>query len=76
MKNWLLYLVFVAVVLAFFFSISGTRAPRIPLDGAHNGIQVEAVCRDCHAPGKEAPLKKEHPPKEMCFKCHTRKKQK
>jgi hypothetical protein len=27
-------------------------------------------CVICHAPGKQAPLKDTHPPKDECFTCH------
>jgi hypothetical protein len=76
MKSALLFVVFVALILGFFFAISGTRAPYIPPDEAHQSVLSEAVCRACHAPGQEAALKKDHPPKEQCLKCHKRKKQK
>jgi hypothetical protein len=72
MKNTLIFVAFVLVVLGFLFVISGKRvAPRpIPADSRHAGINDAAVCMDCHGPGKEAPLKAKHPPKQECLKCH------
>jgi hypothetical protein len=73
MKKWLPFVAFVALVLGFFYAISGHRAPYIPGDDVHRPLTQAALCRDCHAPGKEAPLVESHPPKEQCFSCHKRK---
>jgi hypothetical protein len=73
MKHIATFVLFVAVILGFFFAITGKRAAYIPADADHRGIVVAAACLDCHAPGKPAALKKEHPPKDQCLACHKRK---
>jgi hypothetical protein len=73
MKQLLLFVLFVALVLGFFFAITGKRAAYIPADDAHRGLTAQEACLTCHAPGMEAPLKKDHPPKVECLKCHKRK---
>ena len=73
MKSTLWFVLFVAVVLVFLFSISGKKYPRVPGDAAHRGIADYAVCMGCHGPGRRSPLKAEHPPKFDCFKCHKTK---
>jgi hypothetical protein len=35
--------------------------------------EAEQFCESCHAPGKEAPLPDNHPPKYRCLFCHKRK---
>jgi hypothetical protein len=69
-KDLLIYLVFVVLVLAFFFAISGTRAPRIPADAVHRPTGPPEVCRGCHGPGGADPLPSRHPDKERCTSCH------
>lgn len=72
MKSTLIFLVFVLAVLALLAVISGRRIPPspIPLDSRHIALNDPKVCLDCHGPDKEAPLKKTHPPKRECLKCH------
>ncbi len=72
MRKWILFGVFVAAVLGFFFAITGKKAAYIPGDDSHRGLKVVAACLECHGPGREFALKKEHPPKEQCFECHKR----
>jgi hypothetical protein len=59
-----------AILLALFFLSSGKKAPLIPADGLHQNVTTNAACGECHAPGKRAPLKATHPPKEQCLICH------
>jgi hypothetical protein len=72
MKSTLIFLVFVVAVLALLSVISGKRVPPsfIPQDSSHIILGDPKVCLDCHGPDKEAPLKKSHPPKRECLKCH------
>ena len=72
MKGTLIFLVFVLAVLAFLSMISGRRVlpPFIPQDSQHIVLDDPKVCLECHGPGKGAPLKKAHPPKRECLKCH------
>jgi hypothetical protein len=64
-----LFVVGTLTVLSFI----GTPRPRVPFDERHGRPLVVAACRDCHAPGKEAPLPAAHPPKEQCLTCHRAK---
>jgi hypothetical protein len=67
-------IVFIAAVLAFLFVLSlSTKIPLVPSDAVHSGIVTNAGCEACHGPGKQAPLKPTHPPKEQCLTCHKRK---
>lgn len=72
MKHTLVFIFFVLVVLALLSVISGKRVPPplIPADSRHEEKSDATVCIGCHGPGKEAPLKAKHPPKDECFKCH------
>ncbi len=72
MKNTLIFIVFVLVVLGLLYAISGKRVPPplIPADAVHSGPADPPACLECHGPGKEAPRKAKHPPKQECFKCH------
>jgi cytochrome c553 len=72
MKNTLIFLVFVLAVLALLSIISGKRVPPpfIPQDSQHSVLNDPNLCLECHGPDKTAPLKKAHPPKGECLKCH------
>jgi uncharacterized paraquat-inducible protein A len=72
MKSTLIFIVFVLIVIGFLCTVSGKRVPPplIPADAAHQAVTEEKACMDCHAFGKAAPMKKSHPPKRECFKCH------
>jgi hypothetical protein len=51
--------------------LAGARKTRyVPLDEHHPRPLAVALCRDCHAPGKQAPQSAKHPPKEQCMLCH------
>jgi hypothetical protein len=45
------------------------NAPFLPRDIFHNIISAMQLMT-CHAPGKQTPLKKSHPPREECMLCH------
>jgi len=64
------FVVFVIVVLAVLFLISGPQSPRIPDDENHVVWNRTTLCLDCHGPEAVAPRGKEHPPKDACLKCH------
>lgn len=70
-KNSSWPIVAAVVLLAGLFLISlGKKPPLIPADDTHRGLTTEEACTACHAPGKAAPLKPSHPPKEQCLICH------
>jgi len=74
MKNTVGFAVFVLVVLLLLFFLSSSKkVPPIPSDALHSGITTDAGCATCHGPGKQAPLKPAHPPKEQCLVCHKKK---
>ncbi|HUI67338.1 MAG TPA: hypothetical protein VL087_03930 [Nitrospirota bacterium] len=71
MKNTLTFIAFALAVLLFlFFLYSSKKAPLIPSDDLHRNVTTNAACAECHSPGKQAPLKRNHPPKEQCLTCH------
>jgi hypothetical protein len=61
------------MLLLLFFLSSNKKVPPVPADALHSGITTEAGCAACHGPGKQAPLKPTHPPKEQCLVCHKTK---
>ena len=70
-STWSLIIVAAAVLLLLFFlSSAGKKSPLIPLDSLHADLKTNEACLLCHAPGKSAPLKDTHPPKEQCVVCH------
>jgi hypothetical protein len=74
MKNTVGLAIFVlAVLLLLFFLSSNKKVPPIPSDALHSGITMDTGCAACHGPGKQAPLKPNHPPKEQCLVCHKKK---
>lgn len=70
MKNTLIFIAFVLLVLGFLYSISGSKAPRIPENALHKIIDNPEICMECHSPGGQAPRKKDHLPKDQCLECH------
>jgi len=75
MKGTLIFLVFVLAVLGLLSIISGKRVPPpfVPQDSQHISLNDPRACLECHGPDKGAPLKKAHPPKRECLKCHKAK---
>ena len=71
MKSAALYIGF-ALVLVLVLTVISSRheAPLIPDDLFHRGITNHAACTTCHTPGRQAPLKASHPPKDQCLLCH------
>ena len=72
MKNtWSLIVAAAAVlILLLFLSSTGKKPPLMPSDRLHADMKTHESCLPCHAPGKSAPLKETHPPKEQCMVCH------
>jgi hypothetical protein len=70
-STWSLILAAGAIVaVLFFISSTGKKVPPVPIDAIHRAITMQERCVACHAPGKQAPLKDTHPPKEQCLTCH------
>ena len=76
MKSTWPLIIAAAVIIAVlvFLSSGGKKAPFIPPDNIHRAITAQEDCAACHAPGKPAALKLNHPPKEQCLICHKVKK--
>ncbi len=72
MKNTLIFVAFVLIVIGLLFVVSGKRVPPplIPDDSLHEALNDVSACMNCHGPGKSAAMRKAHPPKYECFKCH------
>jgi hypothetical protein len=66
------FIIFVMIVVGFLFLLPGKQYAPIPDDGLHKAAGDVAACMKCHGPGKKNELKKTHPPKYECFKCHKR----
>lgn len=69
-KNTLFIAAAAAILLLLFVLSQGKKAPLIPVDDFHKVITTNEACAECHGPGKRAPLKESHPPKEQCLICH------
>ncbi len=76
MKNTLVFLGLALAVIVFLLILSrhGREIPLVPSDVFHRDVTANAACIACHTPGKQAPLKSSHPPKEECLTCHKFKK--
>jgi len=70
MKKLLPVILIFAIIAVLFIISSRQRVPLIPADSLHKNITSNEVCTECHGPGKQAPLKANHPPKEQCLLCH------
>jgi hypothetical protein len=68
-------LVLAALAAAFMvvFALADRHAPFIPRDIFHALVINNSACTTCHTPGKQAPLKASHPPKDECMSCHKAK---
>jgi hypothetical protein len=66
------YLAIILIVPLTLYILSLETVIPTPSDEYHEGITEEIKCFDCHGDDKEYPRKKEHPPKDQCFKCHKR----
>jgi hypothetical protein len=60
----------VIIIGLYILSSAGRKPPFIPHDALHGVITTQEACATCHAPGKQSPLKADHPPKEQCLVCH------
>ncbi len=71
-KRDILFAVGILAVVGVLYLLSATakKPPFIPSDAPHIAAKTKQECQACHAEGKSNPLKKTHPPKDMCFKCH------
>ena len=69
-KNVIFAVAVISIVTLLYFLSTEIVVP-IPSDDNHADIKQEAVCFDCHGEDKEYARKKDHPPKDRCFKCHT-----
>jgi len=72
MKRSIVFAALILFVVTVLYMLSRKEFPRIPADGAHVNITEKIKCLECHAPGRESPLKREHPPKDQCLECHKR----
>jgi hypothetical protein len=76
MKSARALAVLAALILIFLFYLSSRhKVPAVPQDERHKNSITNTSCVACHAPGKKAPLKATHPPKEQCLLCHKMKKE-
>ncbi len=66
------FIIFVAAVVGILlvYTFTGKEYPAIPSDDLHRGVTDTAGCMGCHGQGKKYEMKKTHPPKFECFKCH------
>lgn len=65
-----LVLAALAAAMLVVFTLADRGAPLIPRDIFHSIVINNAACTTCHTPGRQAPLKASHPPKEECMFCH------
>lgn len=71
MKSSIAFVGFALVVVFFLIFLSSrSEIPLVPDDFFHRGVTNNAACTTCHTPGRQAPLKESHPPKEECLLCH------
>jgi hypothetical protein len=70
MKKQLQYFALICVVPAILYILSLEKVIPMPVDETHANLTEIAQCFECHGEGKEYARKKEHPPKDQCFKCH------
>jgi hypothetical protein len=73
MKSVFGFVIFVAAVVGFLLLFPGKTYPPIPDDDFHKALGDNSSCMDCHGAGKKNELKKTHPPKFDCLKCHASK---
>ncbi len=72
MKSKASFIIFVVAVVGvlLIYTFTGKEYPAIPSDDFHRGVTTDAGCMGCHGPGKKYEMKKTHPPKFECLKCH------
>ena len=72
MKKNIIFIAIIILIATILYMLSAKKIVTIPADERHVTIGEEKMCLDCHGQGKENQLKKNHPPKDQCFKCHKR----
>jgi hypothetical protein len=70
MKKNFIFIAVTALVILLLYLLSTENVVPIPFDENHMAVNKEEMCLNCHDENKEYPRKKEHPPKDQCFKCH------
>ena len=70
LRSFFTFAVLVLLIVGLLLLLSGEKAPSIPDDSFHEGLDFDVQCGECHTPDGEAPLRDEHPPKEQCLECH------
>ena len=74
----ILFIAACAAILAFLLAAPPESTKRLPRDQNHIQFysmgkkEAEKYCSACHAPGGQAPLPKNHPPKYRCLFCHKK----
>jgi hypothetical protein len=66
------FVIFILVIVGVLLLFPGKKYPPMPDDQVHRAAKDEKACMECHGPGKKDAMKKSHPPKFECFKCHER----
>lgn len=72
MNKSIIFAAAVLLVVILLYMLSSEEFVQIPADEKHINVTEKIKCLECHAPERESPLKKEHPPKDQCFECHKR----
>jgi mono/diheme cytochrome c family protein len=74
MKGKMSFIIFVVAVvgLLLLYTFTSEEFPRLPADAIHGAAITPEACMACHGPGKKNEMKKTHPPKFDCPKCHKR----
>ena len=70
MKSTAGFVLLVLIIVGLLFLTSRKEYSGVPADAAHSWITSEAACMECHGPDRKDALKRSHPPKYECFKCH------
>jgi hypothetical protein len=72
MKGRLGFIIFALAVvgLLLLYTFTSEEFPRLPADAIHRTAMTPKACMECHGPGKKNEMKKTHPPKFDCPKCH------
>jgi hypothetical protein len=72
MKGKMSFIIFVVAVvgLLLLYTFTSEEFPRLPSDNIHRTAMAAEACMACHGPGKKDAIKKTHPPKFDCPKCH------
>ena len=71
MKHIAIFGVMALAIVGLLFSVSGSKAPRIPDNADHLIFNDNRACLPCHGPEGTAPRLETHPPKDQCLTCHN-----